>query len=532
MRILFFMRNVGYIRNFESVVRQLSANGHSVHVVVDTPKMTEHEKPAAAHLERLTQTCPNVTYGEFVKVNSRLRFLSVATQLVRLLGDYSRYLDPIYSSAPKLRERARSRLRPSFGWFVDFSSARFSREKTTAFLNRLDQLIPAPSHIVRYINGQAPDLVVVTPLLGLGSLQPDYVKACRELGVRSCLPVASWDNLTNKGLIHIPPDRVFVWNEPQKREAVELHGLSPDDVIVTGAHTYDHWFDWQPASTATDFKRKVGLDPEQPYVLFLGSSGFIAPNEHRIVMRWAEALRNSSDEQLKNVGILIRPHPQNAACWQRTDLSHFGNIAVYPRGGANAVGSGAKSEYYDSMFHCALVVGINTSGMIEAGILGKSVYTVLFDESAETQVGTLHFHHLTSVSGGLLHVARDLPEHVAMISSALRRSSGEKDPKSSAFVAGFVRPPDLRQPPTKVFVGAIEALASSNGWKVQAANPKRRLAHQAAAAPLLVFCLPDFVEYLLKYAYKAAIRKIPSERVRTILRGREVPADVKADGQG
>jgi hypothetical protein len=527
LRILFFMRNVGYIRNFESVVRRLSASGHSIHVVVDTPKMTKHEKPAAAHLEQLTQTCPNVTSSELAKVNSRFRFLSIATQLVRLLGDYARYLDPIYSNAPKLQARARSRLRPSFAWFVDFIVARFSREKTTAFLNTLDRLIPAPSNIVRYIEGQSPDVVMVTPLLGLGSLQPDYVKACQELGVHSCLPVASWDNLTNKGLIHIRPDRVLVWNEPQKREAVELHCLPADSVIVTGAHTYDHWFDWQPGSTASDFKQKVGLNPDQPYVLFLGSSAFIAPNEHRIVLRWAEALRNSGDDQLKNVGILIRPHPQNAACWQKADFSHLGNISVYPRGGANAVGSAAKSEYYDSIFHCALVVGINTSGMIEAGILGKSVYTVLFDESAETQEGTLHFHHLTSVSGGLLHVARELPEHVAMLSSSLHRSSGEKDPRSVAFIAGFVRPPDLKQPPTEVFVGAIEALTSANGRQAEAATYKRTMT-RAAAAPLLVFCVPDFLEYLLR----AAIRKIPSERVRNFLRGREVPADVRADGPG
>ena len=34
------------------------------------------------------------------------------------------------------------------------------------------------------------------------------------------LPVLSWDNLTNKGLIRVQPDQVFVWNEAQKAEAV------------------------------------------------------------------------------------------------------------------------------------------------------------------------------------------------------------------------------------------------------------------------------------------------------------------------
>ncbi len=533
------MRNVGYIRNFESVVRRLSDRGHSVHLVVDTPKMTENENPAAEHLSRLTRACPNVTFDEFTGGNSRLRFLSIATQLVRFLGDYSRYLDPIYSSAPKLRARARSRLGSSFAWFIDSSVALFSREKTTAFLNKLDLLIPAPPKIIRYIKDQSPDVVMVTPLLGLGSLQPDYVKACRSLGIHSCLPVASWDNLTNKGLIHIQPDRVLVWNEPQKREATELHGIPADSVVVTGAHTYDHWFDWRPASIASEFKRKVGLDPEQPYVLFLGSSSFIAPNEHHIVLRWAEALRNSGDDNLKTVGILIRPHPQNAACWQKASLAHLGNIAVYPQRGANAVGSDAKSDYYDSMFHCALVVGINTSGMIEAAILGKSVYTVLFDESAETQEGTLHFRHLTSVGGGLLHIARDLPEHAAMLSSSLRCSSGESDPKSAAFVAGFVRPPNLRQSPTEVFVRAVEALASGTSRPPATAIDKQTLA-RVAAFPLLVFCVPAFVKYLFRavvgkvveHLSKFPITKVPAKRVRNFLKRRKSSAEITADEPG
>ena len=54
-----------------------------------------------------------------------------------------------------------------------------------------------------------PDVVLITPLIDLGSDQADYVKACRQLRIPVGHCVASWDNLTNKGLIKALPDRVF-----------------------------------------------------------------------------------------------------------------------------------------------------------------------------------------------------------------------------------------------------------------------------------------------------------------------------------
>lgn len=479
LRILFFMKSAGYIRHFDSVIRGLSARGHSIQLVfdskmaidgkiaIDRKKIGSNEQPTYAYLQQLMRVCPNVTLGEFAR-RAPNSVPDLTTIRLREMRDYLRYLDPVYATSPSLRARARSvlyhhrrsrRLVDFFGKLGDFfGTSTISRRLISTLLNRLDHLIPAPPDVVHYLRRQSPDLVMVTPMLGLGSRQHDYMKACRTLGIRSCLPVASWDNLTNKGLIHIKPDRVLVWNEVQKREAVELQQLRPDCVIVTGAHTYDHWFNWQPSTTPEAFKRKIGLDPTRPYILFLGSSGFISPNEPPIVLRWAQALRTSEDELLREIGILIRPHPKNAGQWRKIDVSHLGNCVVYPREGADAVDNQKKSDYYDSMFHCSLAVGINTSGMIEAGILGKSVYTVLFDETVETQEGTLHFRHLTSVNGGLLHIARSLPEHVDMVTRALRNPSNEKDRKSSAFVAAFVRQRHLQNTPTQVFVNAIEAL--------------------------------------------------------------------------
>ena len=40
------------------------------------------------------------------------------------------------------------------------------------------------------------------------------------------------------------------------------------------------------------------------------------------------------------------------------------------------------ADYYDSMFHSVAVVGVNTSALIESGIVGRPVFTVLAAEFA------------------------------------------------------------------------------------------------------------------------------------------------------
>jgi hypothetical protein len=79
------------------------------------------------------------------------------------------------------------------------SAGAAARARFASLLHAVEQVIPTPAAIEAFIRGAQPDLVLVTPLVELGSQQVDYVKAARRLGVRSAHCVASWDNLTSKG---------------------------------------------------------------------------------------------------------------------------------------------------------------------------------------------------------------------------------------------------------------------------------------------------------------------------------------------
>src|SRR6185503_11384711 len=279
-------------------------------------------------------------------------------------------------------------------------------------LHWCDRALPRDPAIDAFVQAERPDLVLVTPLVETGSPQADYLRSARALGVRTGLCVYSWDNLTNKGLIHDPLDVVTVWNQAMQDEAVTLHGVPRDRVVVTGSPAYDHWFTWTPRETREAFCARVGLESGKPYLLYLCSSKFIAPHELPFVRRWIGEIRQSS-ARLGEVGVLIRPHPQNVAAWRFADLSDLPNVAVWPRAGGNPVDADSRAEYFDSIYHSAAVVGVNTSAQIESAIVGRGVYTLLAPEFQETQEGTLHFRHLQHVNGGLLHVASNTAEHVS-----------------------------------------------------------------------------------------------------------------------
>ncbi len=124
-----------------------------------------------------------------------------------------------------------------------------------------EAVIPCDADFLRFVEGQRPDLVLVTPLVEFGSYQTEYVKCGHRLGVPVLYLPFSWDNLTNRGLIRVAPDRTLVWNVHQQREAVDFHGVAPEAIVVTGAPRFDEFFEMRPASEPRRLLRLPGARP-------------------------------------------------------------------------------------------------------------------------------------------------------------------------------------------------------------------------------------------------------------------------------
>lgn len=357
---------------------------------------------------------------------------------LRRANDYLRYLDHRYDSARFLRERAGHRLPKDGLWLKRWP--RWAAPLLPAFraLNAsFERLVPIDPEVDRFLAGIAPDLVLVSPLVDYDSGQVDLLKSARAMGLPVGLCVGSWDHLTSKSVMHVKPDRAFVWNEAQKREAVAWHGLRGRDVEVVGASAFDKWFGRKPVRSRTRLRAALGLPGRRPFIVYACSSLSIATPEAEMdfVEAWLKALRRHP--ALARTGVVIRPHPQSLGAWRDADPARFPGAVVHPRSGANPIDAADKAEYFDTLFHSSAVVGINTSAMVEAAIIGRTPLTILTDRF--NQQGTLHFRHLLPENGGCLTVAHDLDEHVGQLARAVA------DPAASAaqldgFVAGFIRP--------------------------------------------------------------------------------------------
>jgi hypothetical protein len=473
MTILFTALHFANYRNFESVIRDLAARGHQVHLLADEPEKLGGQ----ALVERLSAEYPAITWGWTPSPEQEPWFRFA--QKMRFALDYVRFLDPRYARAEKLRLRNIDRAPRVIRWMTSgVGSAVIGHRVTAGLLKSVERLLPRSQALTAFLEERQPDVVLVTSLTFSRSFAMDQVKAARALGIPTAACIMSWDHLSSKALVHIQPDATLVWNDVQKREAVDMHGIPDATVVVTGAQCYDQWFDRRPTRSREEFCRAMGLDPSRPFVLWVCSTMSPPPDplEPLFVKEWIQALRSSGDPVLRNAGVLVRPHPERVREWKGVSLDGFDNVVL---NGRNPLDAEAKADYFDSLYYSGAVVGLCTTVFLEAAIIGRPVLTLQLPAYRIHQDGMLHFRYLLEVEGGLLHTSPDVPSHVRQL-AAVMKSDGSRDERNRRFITAFVRPQGLGAPATPKFVDAVERLART-GRRV----PDARLIAPSPLRPLV-----------------------------------------------
>ncbi|HKE87870.1 MAG TPA: hypothetical protein VKB50_29145 [Vicinamibacterales bacterium] len=452
MKVFVSMWHLGSFRMYEPVLRELAARGHELHLALGRAEALGW----SGALDTLVADHPTITWSRLSPPSAA--FWAEVAKTLRLWADYLRYFHPDYDRTPKLKSRAGERLPRRLVRIGESGGYRDpeKRRRLLARLRALECALPPVREIEQELRERRPDLVLVTPLIYLGSSQFEVLRAALAQGIRTAFAVGSWDHLSSKALIRDMPHRVLVWNQTQRDEAVRLHGVPQDRVVVTGAQCYDQWFGRTPGRSRAAFCARVGLRDDRPFFLYVCSALFWgSPIEAEFVRTWVQRLRASSDSRLRDAAVLIRPHPARMSEWKTIDLSPFPHVTLY---GSNPVDAGSKDDYFESLFYSAGVVGLNTSAFLEAAIVGKPVFTVLLPEFQENQEGVLHFHYLFSVGGGVLRASRSFEAHHTQLASVLQQPP---ERPGEQFVREFIRPQGLDRPATPIFCDAVEDLLRS-----------------------------------------------------------------------
>ena len=433
MRILFFVHTLGRTRHFKSAIAGLTDRGHTV-VLVSAHETAPEKAQHGSYRDPLIEiaTCPTERVDRWAPIAEPLR----------RTRDRLRFFDPRYAHAGKLAQRAVQHTPEAWNDFVARHTwVQRQWKLAQRGLAAAEDALPPDPDFLRFVRQQAPDVVLVTPLVEFGSYQTDYVKCAHWLGIPVAYLPFSWDNLTNRGLIRVFPDRALVWNRHQRKEAIEMHGMPPDRVVIAGAPRFDTFFRMTPSTSREDFCGRLSLDPGRPLLLYVCSSGFVAPHEVAFVRRWVESLRRADAAWLRECAVLIRPHPAYQEDWAAADLSDLPGVAVW----AQRSSLNADRGLYDSLTHATAVVGLNTSAMIEAAIVGRPVYTIAADEFTGGQRGTLHFWYLLAANGGVVTMAESFADHVRQLATAPEEQAATRE-RSRRFLEDFVRPRGIDVP--------------------------------------------------------------------------------------
>ena len=477
MKALFFLRGIHYDRIFENLFRELLGRGHEIHVVLVHEKSDQREDKTRLFDEFSEQYA--FSYEQLPRRRDPWVGPSVAT---RYGLDYLRYLEPEYSGADPLRARARERAPAVVRRLLaaPLFRGRGGRRIVGGALRASEAVLPVPRSLKKLIKAHDPDVVLVSPLVGLGSLEGDYLRAAQALRIPTVLVVASWDNLSNKGLIHDVPELTIVWNQTQVEEAVRWHGIPRERIVAVGAHSFDHWFTWQPSRTRAEFMRGLGLDDERQLILYVGSSLFISGDETGFIREWRG--RVNAHARLGECAVLVRPHPLNLLGWDELDIEEPGKTVIWPRAGDEPRGERAKLDYFDSLFHAQAMVGVSTSALVEAAVVGLPALTYVTG-GFRGQEGTLHFSYIAPGSeDGLVSVAYSWDEHLDQVADAIETPERSKA-RIDGFLAHFIRPNGLDMPAAPAAGDAIESAVALEVAPRRAVRTGRVL--MSAFTPLL-----------------------------------------------
>ena len=224
------------------------------------------------------------------------------------------------------------------------------------------------------------DAIIITSLLLDPTLsQNEIIKISHVLKIPCIYLVRSWDNLTNKSSMNIFPDHIFLWNESQVDEMKKIQKNSDSKCHIIGAHLYEYLLYNQ---TNNEIKDLENLDKHKKIITYLGSSSQIVEDELEFFYKF---LQNINPNILKDYQIIYRSHPLGIGKSPIDQIKHKVekiknyNVKFIPElDNINNFHNKIldKKLYTETIKKSDLLIGINTSAMIEANFFNKKVIQV------------------------------------------------------------------------------------------------------------------------------------------------------------
>lgn len=232
-----------------------------------------------------------------------------------------------------------------------------------------------------------------------------YLREAEKRNIPIICQILSWDNLSMKGPFFIKPDKLMLWNEHMKRQAVDNFGYEEKEVFITGAPQFDVYRNMEiPREEAKrGLMDYLGIDRRRyrKIITFAGIPRGLAPFQKEVLYFLQDIVHNTSG--LHDVAVVFRPHPQDDI---RLD-SFFSDVkSIYINNPSEYLNIKASDNAYrwkpacDSLNELALVmrgsdvvITIASSMSLDAAAVDTPVINLAFDISGQVDKNLLRDYY-------------------------------------------------------------------------------------------------------------------------------------------
>ncbi|MBI2639315.1 MAG: CDP-glycerol glycerophosphotransferase family protein [Candidatus Sungbacteria bacterium] len=306
-----------------------------------------------------------------------------------------------------------------FNWVI-------ARKVVRQALRFVDYHLVGDSGFGSVLEKYRPDAVVVTNLFDDG--ETALLRESKRRGIVTVGYVNSWDKLTARSSVRLLPDKLIVFNQILKQEAVEHADMAEERVAACGIPQYDQYITDKPGSREKFFKEN-GLDAKKHLILYAPVGVTFSDSDWEVIDLLHEVI---SGGEIKDAELLVRFPPNDfldeqevkKRPWLKYDLPgvRFGT---------------KRSEDWDMDFdelrrmtnllaNTSVVVGYSASIIVDAAVFDKPSVGVNFEVKKSSRLArspiqrykTDHFRKVLRARG--IRLAGSRQELVDVINAYLR----------------------------------------------------------------------------------------------------------------
>ncbi|MGB4076292.1 MAG: CDP-glycerol glycerophosphotransferase family protein [Minisyncoccia bacterium] len=246
------------------------------------------------------------------------------------------------------------------------------------------------SYCDAYFTKYTPDLVFTPNMFSPEDLL--LLRAAKRRGIPTIATAKSWDVLTTKAFTRVKADRLLVFNDINRQEAVKIGDYAPSRVVVTGFPQFDVYArdDWKLSREV--FCKELGLDREKRIILVAVPGDWKTPYTKEILAELDR--RIEAGHFPMKVQVLARLHPKYADGSEGTSYRHI----VMNRPGTHfssgrefSIDMGIANVYQwtftdkdiahlaNSIFHSDVIVNTESTLTLDGAALGKPTVLIAYE---------------------------------------------------------------------------------------------------------------------------------------------------------